>query len=162
MRAFTHLKAGSWSGTHHVLLTAGRTRWQPLLPGVRWGIDVWWVHQLPGKPGEKPTLKISLIKAITRWPGGNISRKVSQVSRVQVKHCLVEQAGCRAQQNSHLDWPDHTHRHLQPKCPKPVFYSLPNCVLPDQLSQQQCNHEVTQTSKLSSFLIFTSSLTILS
>lgn len=83
-----------------------------MLPGVRWGIDVWWVHQLPGKPVEMPTLKISLIKAITSWPGGNVSRKVSQVSRAQRKHWLVEQAAHRAQQKSRLDWPDRTHRHF--------------------------------------------------
>ena len=41
---------------------------------------------------------------------GQVCRKVSQVNGVSVKEVLVGQGMYREQKNSHLGWPDPTHR----------------------------------------------------
>ena len=53
-------------------------------------------------------LAAPLIKAITSWFPGVSNRKVSPVSRVWVRQKLVEQGMYREQEDSHLEWSDHT------------------------------------------------------
>ena len=65
------------------------------------GIDIMLVHGLPGKLAEGPAPH-----PITSLGLGQVGRKVSHVSRVQVKQALVEQGMYREQENSHLEWPD--------------------------------------------------------
>ena len=61
-----------------------------------------------GNQQRGTSLTAPLIRTITSWGLGQVPRKVSQVSKIQEKQALVRQGMYREQENSHLEWPDHT------------------------------------------------------
>ena len=112
MGELTCLKRGPGATPHHVQQTAGRTWWQSSLLGEG-EIDIRWAHQLPGKPVEGHTPHHPLWQAVISWGLGQVCRKVSHVHKMWVKQALVGQGMYREQENSHLEWPDHTHGFLE-------------------------------------------------
>ena len=52
-------------------------------------------------------LTAPLERIVTSWGLGQVCRKVSHVSEMQVKQGQVEQGMQREQEDSHLGWPDH-------------------------------------------------------
>ena len=60
-----------------------------------------------GNQQRSTPLTAPLMRTVTSWGLGQISRKVSGVHRAQVKQALVRQAVFRGQE-SHPEWPDHT------------------------------------------------------
>lgn len=70
---------------------------------------------LPGKPAEGQAPPCPLTSTVWSWPGpGWLCRKVSPAPGTQVKQALVGQGMDREQEDSHLEWPDHTDRSSQP------------------------------------------------
>ena len=64
------------------------------------GIDVRWAHYLPGKQQRDTPLTTLLTRTITSWGLAQIHRKVSHLSRVQLKQALVGQGMYREQKDS--------------------------------------------------------------
>ena len=88
-----------------VVFTRGG-KWRGLPVIGNWcqvGLLVFRQNQQRGTPLTAP-----LIRTVTSWGLGQVPRKVSQVGKIQEKQALVGQGMYREQENSHLEWPDHT------------------------------------------------------
>ena len=67
------------------------------------GIDVRWAYWLPGKQQRDTPLTTLLTRTITSWDLVQIHRKVSHLSRVQLKQALVGQGMYREQKDSYFE-----------------------------------------------------------